>query len=276
MKPPFSYYGGKQLMVPKILPLIPRHTLYCEPFTGGASIFFAKKSSEVEILNDTNKELINFYKMVKYRFYELEKKVNVTLHSRSQYSDASVIYNHPHLHNEIDRAWAVWTLGVMGFGGILDGSWSYEKKGNKLTTTTSSKRRLFTDAFAVRLQNVQIECADALYIIESRDTDNSFYYIDPLYYNANMGHYGGYTIDDFEKLLIKLGSIKGKFLLSSYPSELLKNHIKENGWYRRDYEMRVCVTSSTDSKKKKIEVLTANYPIDNEFEIPFLSTFQFK
>ena len=44
MKPPFSYYGGKQLMAPIILPLIPRHKLYCEPFTGGAAIFFAKKT----------------------------------------------------------------------------------------------------------------------------------------------------------------------------------------------------------------------------------------
>jgi len=64
MKTPVSYYGGKQKLATKICSLIPEHTLYSEPFIGGGAIFFAKEPSPVEVLNDTNKELMNFYKVV--------------------------------------------------------------------------------------------------------------------------------------------------------------------------------------------------------------------
>ncbi|MBA3830125.1 MAG: DNA adenine methylase, partial [Taibaiella sp.] len=51
-------------MASTILPLIPEHVLYNEPFSGGAAILFAKELSEIEVLNDTNGELINFYKVI--------------------------------------------------------------------------------------------------------------------------------------------------------------------------------------------------------------------
>lgn len=42
LKTPITYYGGKRKMVNHILPLIPEHSLYAEPFAGGAAIFWAK------------------------------------------------------------------------------------------------------------------------------------------------------------------------------------------------------------------------------------------
>ena len=54
MKTPLSYYGGKQQLAGKIVSLIPEHKVYCEPFIGGAAIFFRKVPSKVEIINDIN------------------------------------------------------------------------------------------------------------------------------------------------------------------------------------------------------------------------------
>ena len=62
-KTPISYYGGKQNLVKRILPIIPEHSLYCEPFVGGGAVFWAKQASNVEVINDTNRELINFYEI---------------------------------------------------------------------------------------------------------------------------------------------------------------------------------------------------------------------
>ena len=73
MKTPITYYGGKQNMVSVILPLIPKHNLYCEPFLGGGAIFFSKPKSNVEVINDTNREVVNFYRVVQQDYTSLEK-----------------------------------------------------------------------------------------------------------------------------------------------------------------------------------------------------------
>ena len=50
------------------------------------------------------------------------------------------------------------------------------------------------------------------------------------YYNANMGHYSDYCIEDYLKLLNLLEVLKGKFVLSSYDSEYLQDYAKRNKW----------------------------------------------
>lgn len=107
MKTPISYYGGKQKLASTILKLIPKHKLYCEPFIGGAAIYFAKEPSAVEVINDVNKELVNFYRMVQTEFVALETEIRITLHSRDLHRKAKVIYDNPDMFTEIKRAWAV-------------------------------------------------------------------------------------------------------------------------------------------------------------------------
>jgi DNA adenine methylase len=264
MKTPISYYGGKQNLVTTILPMIPKHNLYCEPFLGGGAIFFAKDRSPVEVINDTNKELINFYRIVQTDFVSLEKKIMITLHSRDQHRKASVIYNNPDMDqfSELDRAWAFWTLASQSFGSIIDGSWGYDRTRNTTSKKVKNKRETFTLDYSIRLQDIQIECTDALRIIRSRDAEDAFFYCDPPYYNADMGHYDGYTLDDFENLLKTLAGIKGKFLLSSYPSPILKEYAQANGWHQVEKEQTVSVNNKSGKRgKSKIEVFTANYPL---------------
>lgn len=260
MRPPLTYYGGKQRLAGEIVSRIPKdHISYGSVFAGGAAEFFAKEPSEIEILNDTNKELMNFYQVVKTKFIDLEKMIKISLHSRSLHADASVIYNSPHLFSDIQRAWAVWILAAQSFSSILDGAWGYDKIRNKTSKGIESKKVSFTEDYAIRLQNVQLECADALYIIQSRDTKDSFFYCDPPYFNSDCGHYGGYTREDFVRLLETLARIKGRFLLSSYPSPELVEFTRVHCWHTVQFEQLVSVNKG--SGKKKIEVLTANYPI---------------
>ncbi len=260
-KTPLSYYGGKQKLVATIKTKLHPHNLYCEPFIGGAAVLFGKEPSEVEVINDTNKELMNFYRVAKEKFALLQSMVRVSLHARTLHQDANVIYSNPHLFDEVQRAWAVWVLSSQSFSAMLDGSWGYDKTFKTTTKKISAKREQFTEEIAMRLQDVQLECADAIYIIQSRDTETSLFYCDPPYYNSDCGHYDGYSIDDFEKLLQTLSTIKGKFLLSSYPSPILLKYAKLHGWHMWSHESGVSVNSKSGYMKRKIEVLTANYPV---------------
>lgn len=261
LKTPITYYGGKQNLCTEILARIPKHNLYCEPFVGGAAIFFGKEPSRVEIINDTNRELINFYKVVQNEFVGLEKEIRISLHSRDLHRKASVIYNNPDLFTEIKRAWAVWVLSSQSFSAILDGTWGYDRLKNSVAVKITNKKESFTEELAIRLQNVQLECTDALRVIQSRDTEDAFFYCDPPYIGSDCGHYDGYSQDDFERLLQQLSRLQGKFLLSSYPSELLNRYTDRFKWYTISFQQQVSVNAKSGTRKPKVEVLTANFPI---------------
>jgi DNA adenine methylase len=81
-----------------------------------------------------------------------------------------------------------------------------------------------------------------------------------------MGHYDGYSLQDYTDLLEALSQMKGKFLLSSYPSDVLKDYVKRLGWWQKTFDMRkvsvnLLAAKNTGTKKRKMEVLTANYEI---------------
>ena len=259
MKPPLTYYGGKQNLAPLIIPLIPEHILYAEPFTGGGAVFFHKEPSKTEVLNDTNCELMNFYKVCRDQFLQLQDLIQLTLHSRDAFRQAVVIYNNSDMFDEVKRAWAVWVICAQAFSAKMDGPFGFDKTDNTTSKRIANKRNAFTEVYMKRLEMVQIEHADALYIIQSRDHEGAFFYCDPPYVGSNCGHYKGYTEADYEALLSLLAGIKGKFLLSSYPSALLDRYTKDNRWHSIKRELFVTVNAKAGNPKKKTEVLTANY-----------------
>ncbi|MDR0582880.1 MAG: DNA adenine methylase [Treponema sp.] len=260
MKTPLSYYGGKQTLAKIILGLIPPHRLYCEPFLGGAAIFFAKEPSKVEIINDTNGELVNFYEVLQRDFTALEKEVVISLHSRSRHRQARVVYENPDMFDRVRRAWAIWLLANSSYGCMLDSGFGYDRTGGT-SKKMATKRAGFSIDYAVRLQRVQIECCDALKIIRSRDCQDAFFYLDPPYVGSDQGHYDGYTQEDFDALLGLLEGIQGKFLLSSFRNKSLTNYTKRNDWHTLELKMASSMTHGYKTQRGKAEVLTANYPI---------------
>ena len=260
-KTPITYYGGKLNMVSEILPLIPEHRIYTESFFGGGAVFFAKDASESEIINDTNNMAINFYEVLKSDFQTLKEKVEATLFSRATYVVAFAIYRMPHLFSKLQQAWAFYVGTNMGFSCQI-GSWGYDKYGKRVKAFQNRKLK-FNSEIVKRLENAQIENNDALQVIKSRDTVDAFHYVDPPYIDSNQGHYGGYTKTHYRELLETLSKIEGKFLLSSYPSKLLTKYSKKHGWYTKTFDKPLSAQKSKKGKSRgrKVEVLTANYPI---------------
>ena len=226
-KTPVSYYGGKQNLSKRILSLIPDHNLYCEPFVGGAAVFFAKEPSPVEVINDLDGKVVNFYRVCKLHFSKLQKMIQSTPHSRKLHTEAQLILKDSTEKDVVKKAWAFWIQTNMSFSSRIFGGYAYERKTNGVSKSILNKKNGFTKDICERLDLVDIECNDALTVIKSRDTKESFFYIDPPYFNSDMGHYKGYSEQDFIDLLNVLTKIKGKFLLSSYPSDILIKYSKK-------------------------------------------------
>jgi DNA adenine methylase len=229
-------------------------------------VFFAKEPSKVESINDTNGEIINFYEVLQRDFSALEKEVAISLHSRKQHHQAQVIYENPEMFDKIKRAWAIWMLANGSYGCMLDGGFGYDRTGTT-SLKLANKRTNFSIDCAIRLQQVQIECCNALRIIESRDTPDAFFYLDPPYVGADQGHYDGYTQDDFDNLLSLLERLKGKFLLSSFRNKALTDFTQRNGWGTLEFKMTQSMSHGSQKQSGKVEVLTANYPIKTAIKV---------
>lgn len=245
------------MLASSIIPLIPDHITYCEPFFGGGAIFFAKPKSKVEIINDLNQFVVNFYSQVKTNFTAVQRLIQSTPFSRRRWRDAYVMYQHPHLFSDLDKAWAFYVVCNQGYAGKI-GAWGYGITSDSCEKKEKNKRESFDFSYHERLDQVQIECTDALKLIQARDKPTTFFYLDPPYFNSNCGHYEGYSERDFTDLLELCSKMEGKFLLSSYPSNVLTEFASKNGWYQKSFSQ---VVNVSPNRKQKIEVLTANYNI---------------
>src|SRR3954471_8742303 len=99
---PFKWVGGKSRLRKAIIPLLPEHTCYVEPFAGAAWVLFGKPPSDVEILNDKEQELINFFRVVKEKSEELIASFEWELVSRTEFERLASL--EPTQLSEVQRA----------------------------------------------------------------------------------------------------------------------------------------------------------------------------
>jgi DNA adenine methylase len=57
-----------------------------------------------------------------------------------------------------------------------------------------------------------------------------------------------------------LKTIPGKFILSSFHNKTLSEFIKRNRWHSPEFRMACTMTHGYKTKRKKFEVMTANFP----------------
>lgn len=260
LKTPITYYGGKQNMLAHILPKIPSHELYVEPFFGGGAVFFSKPKSKSEVVNDLSHRLITFYKVLKYDFQELQSAIDETFHSRAQHKESAELYKSQleEITDPVACAWAFWLQTNMSFSSKIGGGFGYDRKG-AIAKRTFNKKNQFTEAYQVRMKHVTIECYDVLKVIKAYDSPDAFFYLDPPYVSSDQGHYAGYTMEQFTELLEACATMKGKFLLSSYPEKVLMEFRAKYGWKSEDREKSLAVDGRRTAGKKKVECLTWNY-----------------
>src|SRR5690606_269377 len=253
MKPPFSYYGGKQRMASKIVPLIPQHTVYVEPFCGGATIMFAKgvvytgnNSDYREVINDTNQDIINFFEICRDRGDELQHLLDYSLYSQEEYRRAKAYDG----DNKLWRAYYFFVNANQSFATILNGGWGTCNFSKNNTSSYKNKTNILETI--ERLKFCYIGCEDAIKCIKRWDSPQTFFYCDPPYPDTNQGNYSGYSQQDFENLIETLNNCQGSFLLSCYHNDAVPKE-----WERFEFDA-VCTASNTNAggnRQKRTEVV---------------------
>lgn len=262
---PIVYYGGKTAILNHILPLIPEHEVYTEVFFGGGAVFFAKKPSKNETINDRLDVVVNFYRVLKDKklYPDLVDLIDKSLIGRQVHNEALQIIKDHKKGMEIDPvklAWGFFMCTNFAYSNKIGGGYKYSNSMSVSVPDTLTKRKqLFHGSMVTsRIEHAYIENEDAIKILRSRNVKKAFHYVDPPYPNADQGHYAGYTWADYKKLLKWLGKeCKGKFLLSSYNSRMLDCAIKMFGWHKTEIKHRL--KAPRKSGDTKVEVLVRNY-----------------
>jgi len=259
MKPLISYYGGKARIASKIVGYINQipHTVYVEPFCGGAAVLFSKPRRMVtnshhyrEVINDTSDILISLYRCATKCPDELALELEATLYSQSDHARAKVICKNPKDYTQLEIAWAYFVNANCSFANDLGRGWGTQVQ-NVNAAVTWHNRILSLKEKLERLQSVYVSCEDALRCIDRWDSPQSLFYADPPYPGTDQGHYEGYTTDDWIALCDKLDSIQGSYILSNYSQEY------EPKTAQQRIEINTTMTASKNKTvdKKRTEVL---------------------
>jgi DNA adenine methylase len=248
MKPPFSYYGGKQRMCHNILPLFPEHKIYVEPFSGAGTLLFAQKPhGKTEVLNDINSLIYNFFKVLKEHRLELIGRLECCPYSQELHKEAKRICKEC-TASDMELAEAFFVNIMQSFGNIISDSWVINKFLESSNNRKYNNKIERLKACSLRLRNAYISNEDAIKCIKRWDDKDAFFYCDPPYIDTDCGHYKGYTYDQYRELISTLENIKGKALVSGY-----ENDIVPKTWKRHKFLARSSVYN-TKSKKYDLRI----------------------
>ena len=265
MKTPITYYGGKQKLASAIISMMPRHKAYVEPYFGGGTVFFAKHPSPVEVINDHDRRIMTFYRQVVENFEALQERIQNTLCTEAEWLKARrYYYGHGKKEDisDLEIAWSVWVLTNMSYSGSMNCGWKWDNTGDTVHSL-KSKRLTFTEKLRDRLSLVQISQRDAITVIEQRDTEDTFFSLDPPYLGAQMQHYRGFSENDLDILLTTLSLCKGKFILSHFSNRLIEAAVSKNNWNVKVIDAPLSVAHHLQLKaKRKRELLIYNYDIE--------------
>lgn len=249
---PLPYIGGKRRIARRLVTLIPAHTTYVEAFAGGAQVFFHKPRSKVEVLNDLDGEVANFFRIVQRHPTELSRHMSLQPASRE-------IFEHHKAQTtegltDIERAARFLYLQKNCWSGLRarpSFHYAVTKPNNHNPLTLPRRLR----EAAERLATVQIERLPYEQVIARYDRPSTFLYLDPPYVGVDLYHHN-FTDRQFRDMAERLRSIQGRFLLS------INDCMKARVWFRHFHRLEISF-SYTSLKKAAMfrELLFANFPL---------------
>jgi DNA adenine methylase len=280
-----SYIGGKSKIAPTlIIPNIPKDIeTFVEVFSGQFWTFFKMNIEEYPnlkrvVYNDINPLNYNMYLCLRNHQRLLEKceefvvqELNVQPTNpicEEQFNQfQSEIFNNGLTINYPDYTIAakyVYVLTQVFSGANPEKSKFIDLKGKYHSKFTSFKNKLKNEKWQKMFESItNIENMDFEDVIEKYDSPKTYFYTDPPYYIVGEGDYYSnhdFGREDHERLANILKNITGKFGLSYYDFELLREWFPETEytWARKNFAKAAAAKKGVKQNLSE-EVLIMNY-----------------
>ena len=278
----FPYIGGKAHHVKWMDPLFPNQfTTFVEVF-GGAG-WVSMKSPKVtqattRVYNDFNPLLANVYECLRrdpkavltlmdqtpksdlalYKQYQQELFAQLDW-TKVQLGDVPLAVKYLYLQTQVFAGTPLSTKNVPYFTETKAGG-KYPSKYDTL------RKKLATQDIQTRVQAItgveQMDCVD---LIKKYDSPDTFFYVDPPYYNMEFYYSKDFPREKHEELANVLANIQGKFALSYYDFEDLHQFYPEDQftWHSQSVYRSAATRSGNNAnyktKSKGTEILIMNY-----------------
>lgn len=278
----FPYIGGKAHHVGWMDPLFPHQFgTFVEVF-GGAG-WVSVKSPKVaqattRVYNDFNPLLANVYECLRtdpaavlakmtatpksdvalYRQYQQELFGQLDW-TKVQLGNVDLAVKYLYLQTQVFAGTPLSTKNVPYFTETKAGG-KYPSKYDTL------RKKLANDTITDRLKEITgVEQMDCIDLIKKYDSPDTFFYVDPPYYNMEFYYSKDFPRDKHQELADTLANIQGKFALSYYDFDDLKVFYPEDKftWHSQSVYRSAATRSGNNAnyktKSKGTEILIMNY-----------------
>lgn len=264
LAPPIPYYGSKQTLGPRIASLLPEHQHYVEPYAGSLAVLLAKRPSRMETVNDLDRDLMVFWRVLRDDALELERVCALTPHSRAEYiaSREADLEALP----DLERARLVWVRLTQGRAGTMrQTGWRHFQDPRGSSSGMPRYLAGYVSRLAPvaeRLATVTLECRPALELVQAYGRHPEvLLYVDPPYLGStrarNYRHEMGGK-EEHRDLAAALEACRSAVILSGYHSELYDELYA--GWHR--VEIDAHTGQSGVGFRERTEVLWSNRPFN--------------
>ena len=278
-KPFVKWAGGKRQIIDKLKQYIPsNYNCYYEPFVGGGALFF-ELAPKVAVINDSNKELMNVYKVLcdHEKYTKMCKVLNgyEANHSEEFYYEVRNMDKEKNFNRLSDYKKAARTLYLNKscFNGLYrvnsKGQFNVPFNKNKKVNTYDGEN-LLTIHMHLNMNDITIENVDFEECVKTAKKGD-FVYFDPPY-DSDTSTFNSYTEEGFAKeeqrrlaKVFKELDDRGVYVMLSNHNTILINELY------KDYNIHIIeakrsINSKGNKRGNVEELIITNYDVDTSFE----------
>lgn len=257
---PFGYYGAKQRLAAWIVLDLPPHNAWVDAFCGSVAVTLAKKPAPIEIINDLNGEVVNFFRQLRDNSTEMCRLLRLTPYAREELQLARLSEARLSGLERARRFFVAAMMAINGCFGEAEGGFSfsnsYARRKMEARVSRWNNRPDYLELVADRLSQVRIENKDAISLFRDfTDRPATLVYFDPPYLADRQP---GYDHDEdskefHERLLKAVMKAKCMVLLSAYENDLYDAYLtRARGWHKKRMKTTTRGHNGKDLEREEI------------------------
>lgn len=218
--------------------MLPKTYCFVDVFGGSMAVLLNRPPCNIDTYNDVDKNVVNFFKVLREQPETIIKALELTPHSRLEYENAIITSD----DDEIERArkFFVRTVQSQFSAGNMENKkgWraAISESRTGISEATSKYLNSVSGLFEIvdRLRGVQIENRDFRWIFDKYNNENTLLYLDPPYYGTHRST-TKYLHEMTDQDYIDLGELtktsKSKVAVSGYSCDFIDgvfSHLKKH------------------------------------------------